>query len=58
MAVARVDEQPGAVSPVNVPVRAFLFKPGQPPSPDKPIPNAITDAALLATEQRECGHTD
>jgi hypothetical protein len=45
--VACVNKQPAAVRPVHVPVRAFLFEPGQSPSPDQAIPDALINLALL-----------
>ncbi len=58
VAVARVDKQPGTVSPVNFPICAFLFEPGQPPRSDKPSPDALVSTAILAAGQHHCGHTD
>src|SRR5271167_2722835 len=58
MAVAGVDKQPSTVSPVNFPVCAFLFEPGQPPGSDKPALDGLTVSAILAARQRHCGHTD
>jgi hypothetical protein len=63
VAVARVDRQPGTVRPVNFPVCAFFFEPGQPPRSDKPFPDALISTAIfstttLAAGQRYGGHTD
>jgi len=48
VAVARVDKQPGTVSPVNFTVCALLFEPGQAPRSDKPIFDALIATAILA----------
>ncbi len=46
--VARVDKQPGTVSPVNFPVCALLFEPHQPPRSDKSSPDALISTSILA----------
>src|ERR1700722_41936 len=58
VAVARVDQQPGAVNSVNLPVRTLLFEPGQPPGSDKPLPDVLIRAAILAAGGGRCDHAD
>jgi hypothetical protein len=53
-----LDKQPGTVSPVNFPVCAFLFEPGQPPRSVEASPEALISTAILAAGHRHCGHTD
>jgi len=49
VAVGRVDKQSGTVSPLNFPVCAFLFEPGQSLRSDKPVLSALSATAILAT---------
>ena len=63
MAVARVDKQPGAVSPLNLAVCALLFQPGEPPCSDELLPKTpsatvIFSAPILAAGQHRCVHSD
>ena len=52
VAVARVDKDAGTISPVNFPVCAFLFEPGQPPRADETITCVVADCSPLGARGR------